>query len=1187
MGSQKHANLSKLDLQRFIGVRCVGVLGALLLTLHWASAQELLPLTGPLDPSLPGPSAEVQDNADLAPSSPTRAVPSPEAVQQAIEATKEDGSLDESLRNQILERYARILPAATRLAESQAEIQALESAIQSAPRRLSNLQARALQPVKAETTVSEWTSLEEIRAEQDRLRGLLRGYQGELEELATELRKRREDGQRLPERIAELQTRLQALNGDVGEETDLPEALRDVAQVERETIAADLRARLQLHRQTQIRNEAEAELLPAREALLRRQADTTEKTLTFVSRILADQRGELIRNMIREFERLANLASTELQEDAQETRELAEQWKAAVTATAELKSRLLSQENTLKELQLDKEKTESLVLAELSTRRTPSRAVGFLLQRKQAKLPLASGLNQQRTLMLEAVETAQETIARVVTRRDDLATRLTASQPDQDLLAFELDLLQRMQQDFDDYINGLVQEGVNHSTYIQIVEDFRQFISKHLLWVRSSTPYRLRDTRSIPAALHWLFGLSHLGRLGQALLDAPQLYPVRTIGWSVGIAALIFVRRRIKRELAKNGMQASHRLASAMRPTLLATVWTMLLSMPLPLILIGPGYLLHYYWQQDVYVSAIGFSLMVLAALGYPLEVVKQVSRPNGLAMAHFAWPSSVTVPIRRCLWWMLHAVLPIIFLWLVLESAENVRLDLLSLSRPLFVIAMAMMAGFLWYLSHPKFGATAAYCDSHQHGWLAQLRWLWRPLVIGIPVGLALLSVSGFNYSASQLGFRFYRTVWLITVLTLLSGLALRWLLMSRRKIAIQQLRQRAAERAAEREADREAEKNGEHPPSAANEWLPSDLEEEEEIDVSDMSAQTERLVNAILFVLFLVGLYNIWGPVLPALTFLDSKTLWSIRDASGGIIEEVTLSNLLKSIPIVVLTVIGVRNVPGLLETVLLQRLPLETAVRYAITTITSYVVAALGIITTASLLGLHWDSVQWLIAGLSVGLGFGLQEIFANFISGIILLFEQPIRVGDLITLNGESGSVIKIRMRATTIRNWDRHEIVVPNKELITGTLVNWSLSDTVNRVVINVGVAYGSDTERVTEVLREIIASHPQTMDSMPQQVLLESFGDSTLDFTVRCFLASYESRVQTLHELHMEIDRRFRAEGIEIAFPQQDVHIRDFPPNWPPALPAAPIASVPETTTDVSSDPPQEKSREGQSRNSR
>ncbi len=177
------------------------------------------------------------------------------------------------------------------------------------------------------------------------------------------------------------------------------------------------------------------------------------------------------------------------------------------------------------------------------------------------------------------------------------------------------------------------------------------------------------------------------------------------------------------------------------------------------------------------------------------------------------------------------------------------------------------------------------------------------------------------------------------------------------------------------------------------------------------------------------------------------------------------------------------------------------------------------------------------------MSVGIGFGLQEIVANFISGLILLFERPIRVGDVITIGDATGVVTRIRIRATTVRDWDRKELVVPNKEFITGRLLNWTLSDPVTRLVVNVGVAYGSDVEKAMKIMREVAEQNPQVLDDPEPFVTFEQFADSSLTLTLRAWVGSLSDRLPVRTELHQAINDKFNAAGIVIAFPQQDVHV--------------------------------------------
>jgi potassium efflux system protein len=274
-------------------------------------------------------------------------------------------------------------------------------------------------------------------------------------------------------------------------------------------------------------------------------------------------------------------------------------------------------------------------------------------------------------------------------------------------------------------------------------------------------------------------------------------------------------------------------------------------------------------------------------------------------------------------------------------------------------------------------------------------------------------------------------------------------------------------------------------------------------------------------------------------------------MTNAAGEIVSSVeqrlvpiTLVDLLVALLVGAATLALARNLPGLLEVSVFRRLRSSAGERYAYTTLVKYAVTLAGAVLALNAVGVGWSNVQWLLAAVGLGLGFGLQEIFANFISGLIILFERPIRVGDTVTVGDISGTVTKIRIRATWITGFDRKELVVPNKEFVTGRLVNWSLSDAVLRVEIPVGVAYGSDTEKVIRVLRVVAEKNENVLEDPKPYVLFRGFGDSSLSFELRAFSPDVAHYINIVHELHMEIDRAFRAEGIEIAFPQRDLHLR-------------------------------------------
>jgi potassium efflux system protein len=256
--------------------------------------------------------------------------------------------------------------------------------------------------------------------------------------------------------------------------------------------------------------------------------------------------------------------------------------------------------------------------------------------------------------------------------------------------------------------------------------------------------------------------------------------------------------------------------------------------------------------------------------------------------------------------------------------------------------------------------------------------------------------------------------------------------------------------------------------------------------------------------------------------------------------------LTTLVWALAVGLIVAAAARNLPGVLEIAVLQRLPIGFGSRYAITKIAQYLIVAIGIVVIFSTIGVAWSHLQWLVAALGVGLGFGLQEIFANFMSGLIMLFERPVRIGDTVTIGDLSGTVSRMRMRATTITDWDNKEIIVPNKMFITDRLINWTLSDPITRVIIPVGIAYGSDTNLAYRVICETAEQNPIVLEEPQYQVFFLGFGESSLNFELRVFVRDLGDRLRVRHELHMAINKAFAENDIEIPFPQRDLHVRSW-----------------------------------------
>jgi potassium-dependent mechanosensitive channel len=218
------------------------------------------------------------------------------------------------------------------------------------------------------------------------------------------------------------------------------------------------------------------------------------------------------------------------------------------------------------------------------------------------------------------------------------------------------------------------------------------------------------------------------------------------------------------------------------------------------------------------------------------------------------------------------------------------------------------------------------------------------------------------------------------------------------------------------------------------------------------------------------------------------------------------------------------------------------MDTGLKDSITTISIYLIWAIGIFMSLRMVGVSSTSLTVVFGALSIGLGFGLQNIFNNFISGIILLFERPIQVGDAVEISGVWGVVQKINVRATLVQTYDNASLIIPNSEFISSKVINWSFKDHRIRRVINVGVAYGSDTTTVSSTLKEIALNTQWVLSSPEPDVLFSDFGESALIFQLRVW-TQVDHMVKVETHIRFEIERLFRERHIQIPFPQHDVHI--------------------------------------------
>lgn len=696
---------------------------------------------------------------------------------------------------------------------------------------------------------------------------------------------------------------------------------------------------------------------------------------------------------------------------------------------------------------------------------------------------------------------------------------------------------------YDDYINGLDTLELEQLALADESEKFIEYIEKRVLWIPSHGALTLDALTADVETAHNLIDPVAWGDLvsflGEDARRAPWWYVLAVLFW----IAMLASQKRVKAAMRRHGQKATSRLNTSMRPTGLSLFWTMVKSLviPFPFLILAwrishsaaPEHLLN----LSRYVALVSWGILAL-------EFVRNVSRSYGLGVAHFGWPKRVNELVTRQVVLYLTVAAPLAFVVAILHSRrEEGGTD--ALERVLAILMSVLLAYVLHRLTSRKEGIVQEWIEDHPNGWLDRLSGLWHLIAFAVPLFLAGLTASGYAYAAERLSVRLIQTLLMVYGAVFLRAYLFRWLTLRQRRLAIEQAREIRAAMAARAELEGDTS-------AAAAQGV-----QEAHSNLADVSSQAKRLLNTTIVITLLAGVWLIWVDVLPALHYFDE---WTIPGT------EVSLASSLAALVVIALTTTAGRNIPGLLEITLLEKLPLDKSVRYAVGALTQYAIVFIGLLTVSNILGIEWEKVQWLAAALTFGLGFGLQEIFANFVSGLIILFEQPVRVGDVVTIDGVTGSVSRIRIRSTTITDWDRKEYVVPNKEFITGRLLNWTLTDTTNRLTIKVGVSYGSDPERVREILLDVVRTQEHVLADPEPRVFFEGFGDSSLDFSIFVFLPTFEHRLATIHALHSRIHKAFGDANIEIPFPQRDLHVRS-------PIPIPHTGSSPSETPSVPDEP--------------
>ncbi|MEA1889108.1 MAG: mechanosensitive ion channel [Pseudomonadota bacterium] len=681
------------------------------------------------------------------------------------------------------------------------------------------------------------------------------------------------------------------------------------------------------------------------------------------------------------------------------------------------------------------------------------------------------------------------------------------------------------------FLRTLSELDIAQRSLNEVAEQYGDFLSEHLLWIRSTSPISLSSFSILPAQWQELLAPTHWRDMLSTLYRQATSKP-----WMLFTLVIFFILRWKDKALRKALISTGDHVGDVMRDKISYTAWgvalTVLLALSWPMLIGSIGWQLLTALDSSVVSKNVGSALIFTAQALFFLRVYYVLCAQGGIADRHFKWPQASLSLLRRDINIFIFTFLPPGFIAFVVIYSDIPGHDE-GLGRLAFVIAALALTALFYRVLNPETGALREFSTAQKKSAKVGIRYLWLLLAVVIPIGSVILALLGYLYSAGILLENLVQSMWLILEMVLLHQFVVRWILIARRRLALQEAR-------AEREAMLAARENTDVP--AGENTLELD---EPKIDIDAVSDDVRKLLNTSLVILAVIMLWVSWSDMLPAFRIFDQVTLWQHKVSVEGIIEymPVTLADIILAIITLIVLIILVKRLPAFIELLLRQRSEISPGSLYAIKSLTSYTLIAVGVSILFSKLGGTWSEIQWIFAALGVGIGFGLQEIVANFISGLIILFERPIRIGDVVTVGDVSGVVTKIRIRATTIRDFDRKELLVPNKEFITGRLLNWSLSDTVSRISVSVGVAYGSDVELATKLMEQSAIESKYIIDEPAPFVTFESFDDNALTLVLRYFIDNMDYRLLSKSELHEAINRKFAAAGISIAFPQRDVHL--------------------------------------------
>ena len=663
----------------------------------------------------------------------------------------------------------------------------------------------------------------------------------------------------------------------------------------------------------------------------------------------------------------------------------------------------------------------------------------------------------------------------------------------------------------------------------QISDQIQSKLDQQSFWVKSNNPINLDWFKKLPMSLKAQFdGIGKKIGFPTNFDNLPYLLTYVFILFVIG--GLIFkFKESIKQRLAVINGEINTLRSDSQWHTPLALFYTALLSLSGTLWFLAACQLLGFFFVKNP--QEFWEWSLSMAGYWWFFSFILAILRPNGILVCHFGFTKESAASLQD----VTKRIIVSVVLLLNTSIFSNV-MDTGLANDVLGEINTIVALLFCIVIIAPRFIRTEKSLSSTTTDKRDRTIFkIVRILLQLVPVILIALIALGYYYTALNLITHIINTYIAWVVWSLVRHTIYRGVTVASRRLAYRRLQ------------EKRQQKQQDSSDASASDDVVVITEQEEGLDLNEVRSQLLRFADLFIWTALFVIFYYVWSDLVTVVSYLRDITLWQQTSTTeaGVVTETISLFNLIVALIIVVITYILVRNIQGILEILLFSRVKLSQGTPYTITTLLTYILVAVGGAWAFSTLGMSWSKLQWLFAALSVGLGFGMQEIFANFVSGIILLFERPIRVGDTVTINDVTGTVAKIRIRAITMIDPDRKEVIVPNKSFVTGQVTNWALSNTVTRLVVSVGVAYGSDLDLVKRLLLQAAHEQPSVLKDPEPRALFLTFGASTLDHELRVYVGQVSERNDTLDALNRRVNELFAENNIDIAFNQLDIFIKN------------------------------------------